>query len=86
MLVKVRSKSVQKIPRNGSRITYVWAERVDLKILVRVFCTFEHVLASCEKRLTKGEWDLAWASLVQLRKAIRQSAKGQQLLAEDEHE
>jgi len=83
MLVKLKP-NLQKIPRNYSRCVYKWAEKVSLKALVRIFVTLEHIMCLCEDRLTKNERDLFFASLVELRRTIRESAKGQELLAEEE--
>jgi len=83
MLIKLKP-NLQKIPRNYSRCTYKWAEKVNLKALVRIFVTLEHIMCLCEDRLTKNERNLFFASLVELRKTIRESAKGQELLVQEE--
>jgi len=83
MLVKLKPRMIKR-GRGYYPGAYRWAEKTDIKVLIRVLNTLEHVFSLCEARLTNNETEYYWTSLVHLRRAICESDKGRELLLAEE--
>jgi len=85
MLVKVNPHMLKK-SRKPWQGTYRWAKNIDLRKVVRVLSTQEHVFCSIESLMKPVERALFATSLNVLRNAVCESKEGRQLLGEEEQD